>query len=80
LAAVRGRDQHVSVVARIYVDASARDLAAALADAECFTVLRDERTIDVVLPFGVAQGRVELAFFLNAWRVDHPHVELRLAC
>jgi hypothetical protein len=78
LAAEPAPQQHFHVVARIHVDASARDLAAALTEANCFTVMRDERTIDVVLPFGVEQGRVELAFFLNAWRADHPHVELRL--
>jgi hypothetical protein len=62
------------VLARIHIDVSwAAELRRAL-DEACRVVRSEEGVIDVLVPStaGAEQARVELAFFLRAWVLDHP--------
>ena len=69
------------MLARIHIDAHwAADLIAALGDASCLVVRRDDDTVDVLVPskHDDDQARVELTFFLSAWALDHPRAAVRV--
>ena len=69
------------MLARIHIDARwAADLIAALDDASCLVVRRDDDTVDVLVPsrHDDDQARVELTFFLSAWALDHPRAGVRV--
>lgn len=57
-----------------------RELRQALADADCSVAQEGEDTLLITHPlaFDEAEARVELAFFLEAWRATRPEVELAL--
>ncbi len=70
------------MLARIHIDARwAADLIAALGDASCLVVRRDDDIVDVLVPskHDDDQARMELTFFLNAWALDHPRAGVRVA-
>ena len=75
------RGENRRVLARIHVHADwAAALVRALAAADCVSVLRGEGMLDVLMPplIDFEQARDELAFFLEAWSLDHPLADVRL--
>jgi hypothetical protein len=56
------------------------ELRQALADADCSVAQDGEDTLLVTHPlaFDEAEARIELAFFLEAWRATRPDVEVEL--
>jgi hypothetical protein len=74
-------DDPRAVLARIHIDARcAASLVCALVDAACLIVGRHDETVDVLVTSsnGDDQARMELAFFLRAWALDHPQAGVRL--
>ena len=78
---IEGRRENRPVLARIHVHAEwAAALVGALAAVDCLSVRRGEGMLDVVMPpvIDPEQARDELAFFLQAWSMDHPAANVRL--
>jgi hypothetical protein len=67
----------LATLARVYLDdpVAATALASALREALCLAMVVERRVVEVLLDAAATdadQARMELAFFLSAWRADHP--------
>jgi hypothetical protein len=67
---------------KVYVSDSSclGELVRDLARGGCLPRSLDEGTLEVICPEAPTahEARTELTFFLRAWRLKHPEVELRL--